>query len=290
MLVAVGLALVLAVGGVFSFLFGVVGSSEGSVELAQRLSFLVHGIVWIAAAVLVISLRGDYRRVREAPWAWTAIIGGLVLLPVTTFFQALLGSGQENGSLEWTVRLLVGMGIQVVLFVIVLRGIRAVAVSPGNLRLPGDIARRVTTGQTITGHDLDNVQDAASRRWHWLISADPSPRPPKIVVAAIAEIVSGVVIVLWLAGLLGFNEVGVIWGTLMVLAGIGLYAQIGAARIASAFLSTVAALWCLFVLGIAGVASPLVLAALVLVIATGVLVLIGNGWLGRLVEWIPWRI
>lgn len=283
MLVAIGLALLLGMVGSVAVIGSFAAAFDGPGAVLQWLSIFLRGVIWFAAALLVITLRGPYLRTWQAPGAWVAIIGGMVTLVGATILGAWLGIGQVVGSLAWDLRLIAGLIVQVGLFLWIVWGIRIVAVSPSGLRLPAPVTQLVVGD---SGAVFGQAKAAVRQAMRWLITADPRPRSKRVVVGAVAEVASGIVAGVFLAAVVGAADPSVqlllaTWGVLMVLSGIGLYAQVGLARVSSVLFAVPAALLCLPALVLVEGGSAADYLLLALVIATGGLVLYAVGWLGE---------
>ena len=110
----------------------------------------------------------------------------------------------------------------------------------------------------------------------WLTPDRTRPRPRRIVVAAIAEILSGAAMILWLADAFDLPFLA-IWGVLILPSGIGLFLQIGMARASSVLFSVPASLAALLPIALWSGEPSEELIALGIVILTGPLVLYAVG-------------
>lgn len=298
-LLAVGVAIVLLMGGVVAI---IATSSPGDIDAVVA---AVDAVFLLLGGFLPLSLRNPYRRVHEAPGGWAAIIGGMLLLLAGTFVGGSAIGGVPQYSLGWVAGLAVFVAVQGAFLLLVVLGIRAVALGVESLRLPPELARRVIkepmdpgsiAGRMIDAVGPEDIVDrtaAAGRRGlRWMLVPAPGPRPVRIVLAAAAQSLVGLVLIFvaLLAGeqlgdefrgdTLGVRWFLAGWGALAILSAIGLYSQIGLARVASGVLAVpTTVIPMLGVLGAQGSEGPGFFLVLGLMFVSGVLVLIAVGWL-----------
>ena len=128
----------------------------------------------------------------------------------------------------------------------------------------------------------------------WLVTADPRPRRRTVIAAALAEVISGgVMVVFGLTDVFALEPLGarswlIAWGVLTAASAIALYVQVGLARVTSVILSVPAGVLALIflTLGADGGGPLWVLVGLGLLVVSTPVVLYGVGQLGRVLAWL----